>query len=130
MQKRLSSLETDEQKSMAASTSAWEAECRLRDPVNGCWGEYKKLKDEVRRLERQISHMADCPICNGTIPKQYLYEMIANAENNIATAAMVAGDPNNMRGSNGNENLLFGAQDAAASLQGFDKSIFLLGGMP
>ncbi|KAF9588163.1 hypothetical protein IFM89_007852 [Coptis chinensis] len=51
--KILTSLKTYEEREEAIRTLVWEAECRQKDPVSGCYGEYQRVYDELIRLRNQ-----------------------------------------------------------------------------
>ncbi|XP_058103359.1 LOB domain-containing protein 2 [Magnolia sinica] len=114
-QKLIKDLDTKENQSKAVSSIIWEAEWRLLDPINGCWGEYKKLLEEVKMLRRKI---ANCPMCSGAIFKQNPFGWTTN--NNITNTNIVTNN-NSFGYANTNGNLLL-EPHATSYLQGLEKS--------
>ncbi|CAN6444199.1 unnamed protein product [Victoria cruziana] len=49
--KMIRELDTHEKRKLAADSLCWEAQWRIMDPVEGCFGEVKRLKAELRAIK-------------------------------------------------------------------------------
>ncbi|KAF8411009.1 hypothetical protein HHK36_003548 [Tetracentron sinense] len=58
VQRMLNKLETRDQQQKAVESLVWEARCRTIDPVNGCFGEFKKVSSELMFLRNQQMTMS------------------------------------------------------------------------
>nr|DAD21111.1 TPA_asm: hypothetical protein HUJ06_022574 [Nelumbo nucifera] len=53
VQKMLRKLDSHESRVKAAESLIWEAVHRQKDPIHGCYGEYKRVVEELKSLKRQ-----------------------------------------------------------------------------
>ncbi|XP_042519182.1 LOB domain-containing protein 2 [Macadamia integrifolia] len=61
VQKIVRSLASYDQRVKAVESLIWEANWRQKDPILGCYGEYKKVMDELRCLKAQLQISIQVP---------------------------------------------------------------------